>query len=75
MEKLGEFLGWCTGICFMAAVLTYIVKRVNKRWILPLPKESPVRQLYGKGMNGSSNTTGVLALARRRLWRCIWWCS
>lgn len=50
MEKLGEFLGWCTGICFMAAVLTYIVKRVNKRWILPLPKESPVRQLYGKVM-------------------------
>jgi len=46
MGELGEFLGWLTGVCFAAAVLNYVVKRVNRRWIAPLPKESPVRRGY-----------------------------
>lgn len=50
MEKLGEFLGWATGALFLAAMLNYAVKRINKRWILPLPKESTFRQYYQKGM-------------------------
>lgn len=50
MEKLGEFLGWATGALFLAAMLNYAVKRINKRWILPLPKESAFRQYYQKGM-------------------------
>jgi hypothetical protein len=50
MEKFGELLGWVTGVCFAAAVLTYLVKRINKRWILALPKESAARQAYQTGM-------------------------
>lgn len=50
MGELGEVLGWITAACFIAAVLNYFVKRINKRWIMPLPKESSVRQLYQKLM-------------------------
>jgi len=50
MGELGEFLGWVTGVCFIAAVLNYVVKRVNRRWVAPLPKESSFRRLYQKLM-------------------------
>ncbi len=50
MGELGELLGWITGVCFIAAVLNYFVKRVNKRWIAPLPKESSVKTIYQKLM-------------------------
>ena len=50
MGELGEFLGWVTGACFIVSVLNYVVKRVNKRWIAPLPKTSAFRALYQKLM-------------------------
>ena len=50
MEELGEFLGWVTGICFGASVLTFVVKRVQRMWIASLPKESKLRQIYQKIM-------------------------
>lgn len=50
MEKLGEFLGWLTGLFFAAALLTYLVKRIHKRWIAALPRESASRLAYQKLM-------------------------
>jgi hypothetical protein len=50
MEKLGGFLGWVTGICFGIAILNFVVKRVNKKWISKLPTDSKVKQIYQKLM-------------------------
>jgi hypothetical protein len=44
MGELGEFLGWLTGVCFIVSVCNYVVKRVNKWWIVKLPKTSSVRR-------------------------------
>jgi phosphatidylserine synthase len=46
MGELGEFLGWLTGVCFIVSVCNYVVKRVNKWWIVKLPKTSSVRKVY-----------------------------
>jgi hypothetical protein len=50
MGELGGVLGWITGVSFIAALLNYFVKRINKRWITSLPKESSFRSLYQKFM-------------------------
>lgn len=46
MGELGEVLGWATGVCFIVAALNYVVKRINKRLIAPMPKDSAVRKYY-----------------------------
>jgi NADH:ubiquinone oxidoreductase subunit 3 (subunit A) len=43
---MGEFLGWVTAICFIAALCNYVLKRVNKRWIAGMPKESAFKKAY-----------------------------
>ncbi len=50
MEKIGEILGWGTGICFIAAILNFFVKRINRQWIVKLPKDGTFRSLYQKFM-------------------------
>jgi len=43
---MGEFLGWVTAVCFIAALCNYVLKRVNKRWIMAMPKESEFKKAY-----------------------------
>lgn len=50
MKELGGVLGWGTGICFIAALLNYLVKRVNSKWVNKLQKDSAFRQFYQKLM-------------------------
>ncbi len=59
MDKLGEFLGWVTGVGYAAAVLNFFVKRIYRRWISALAKDSSVRILYQKLMQ---------ILVRRHRW-------
>ena len=46
MIELGEFLGILTAITFGAAIMNYIVKFVNRKWIMKLPKENVWKQRY-----------------------------
>jgi hypothetical protein len=50
MEELGEFLGWVTGACFAAAILDFLLKRVNKYWVSALPKDAPIRHPFQQVM-------------------------
>lgn len=50
MNEFGGFLGWVTAVCYFIAVANYFVKRIFRKWIVKLPKESIVRTDYQKGM-------------------------
>ena len=50
MGKLGDFLGWLTGLCFALALLNYLVKWANKRWGAKLPKDSDLKKNYNTFM-------------------------
>lgn len=50
MGEFGEFLGWATGACFFAAILNFAVKRIGRRWVASLPKESALRGLCQRGI-------------------------
>ncbi len=43
---MGEFLGWVTAVCFIAALCNYVLKRINKHWIAGMPKESGFKKAY-----------------------------
>ena len=46
MGELGEFLGILTAITFGAAIMNFVIKFVNRKWIMKLPKENVWKQRY-----------------------------
>lgn len=46
MENLGGLLGLLTGLLICLALLNYVVKWVNRRWVMKLPKESKFKAVY-----------------------------
>jgi len=46
MGELGGFLGILTGLLISLALLNYVVKWVNRRWVVKLPKESKFKAAY-----------------------------
>lgn len=43
MYLFGRLLGWLIVTCFTLTVLNYFVKRINRRFISKLPKDSEIR--------------------------------
>lgn len=46
MREIGELLGILTAWLFAFAILNYVVKFVNRKWVMKLPKESKFKQNY-----------------------------
>ena len=46
MYQLGNLLGILTAVLFGVAVLNFVVKFVNRKWVMKLPKESKFKQGY-----------------------------
>ena len=46
MGELGELLGGLTALLFILASMNYIVKFVNRKWVVKLPKESKFKQRF-----------------------------
>jgi hypothetical protein len=46
MDQLGNLLGILTAVLFSLAVLNFIVKFVNRKWVMKLPKESKFKKAY-----------------------------
>lgn len=46
MENLGGYLGILTGLMICLALLNYVVKWVNRRWVMKLPKGSRFKAAY-----------------------------
>ena len=46
MGELGGFLGILTGVLLCLALFNYVVKWVNRRWVVKLPKGSKFRAAY-----------------------------
>lgn len=50
MYQLGNLFGVLTAVLFGLAVLNYVVKFVNRKWVMKLPKESQFKKTYGACM-------------------------
>jgi hypothetical protein len=50
MYQLGNLFGILTVILFSLAVLNYVVKFVNRKWVMKLPKESKFKKAYSSVM-------------------------
>ncbi len=46
MGELGELLGILTAITFGAAIMNFVIKFVNRKWVMKLPKESKFKKNY-----------------------------
>ena len=46
MDELGGFLGILTGLLLGLALLNYVVKWGNRRWVMKLPKDSKFKAVY-----------------------------
>lgn len=50
MYSTGTILGWTIVTGLTLTLLNYVVKRVNRIWIMKLPKDSPGRAAYQRFM-------------------------
>lgn len=50
MYQLGNLFGVLTAVLFALAVLNYVVKFVNRKWVMKLPKESKFKKTYSDCM-------------------------
>jgi hypothetical protein len=50
MKEFGAVLGWFIFACLVFTVLNFFVKRINKKWIAPLPADSKTKSIYGPFM-------------------------
>lgn len=46
MSNIGNLFGVLTAILFGVAILNFVVKFVNRKWVMKLPKESKFKQGY-----------------------------
>ena len=46
MREIGELLGVLTAVLFGLAIMNYVIKFVNRKWVMKLPKENKFKQLY-----------------------------
>ncbi len=46
MNQLGNLLGVLTAVLFGFAVMNFVIKWVNRKWIVQLPKESALKKHY-----------------------------
>ncbi len=46
MREVGELLGVLTAILFGLAIMNFVIKFVNRKWIMKLPKENVWKQRY-----------------------------
>jgi len=46
MREIGELLGVLTAVLFGLAIMNYVIKFVNRKWVMKLPKENKIKQLY-----------------------------
>ena len=50
MREIGELLGILTALLFGLAILNFVVKFVNRKWVMKLPKENKFKQNYMSAM-------------------------
>ena len=50
MREIGELLGILTAVLFGLAIMNFVVKIVNRKWVMKLPKESKFKQSYASAM-------------------------
>ena len=50
MSQLGHYIGILTAITFSLAIMNFVIKFVNRNWVVKLPKESKFRAGYMKVM-------------------------
>ncbi len=46
MQLLGPALGIATAVLFGLAILNFLVKWINRKWVMKLPKENAFRSVY-----------------------------
>lgn len=46
MREIGELLGVLTALFFGLAIMNFVMKFVNRKWVMKLPKESKFKQRY-----------------------------
>ncbi|MEA4915265.1 MAG: hypothetical protein VB061_11925 [Christensenella sp.] len=46
MREVGELLGVLTAVAFGFAIMNFVIKFVNRKWIMKLPKENVWKQRY-----------------------------
>ncbi|MDD4311286.1 MAG: hypothetical protein PHW41_02250 [Eubacteriales bacterium] len=46
MREVGELLGILTAILFGLAIMNFVIKFVNRKWVMKLPKENKFKQSY-----------------------------
>lgn len=50
MRDIGNVIGILTAILFGVAILNFVVKFVNRKWVMKLPKENKFKQGYSTVM-------------------------
>jgi hypothetical protein len=50
MSQLGHYIGILTAITFSLAILNFVIKWINRKWVVKLPKESKFKAGYMKVM-------------------------
>ncbi|HWQ98211.1 MAG TPA: hypothetical protein VN538_09010 [Clostridia bacterium] len=50
MSQLGHYIGILTAITFSLAIMNFVIKFVNRKWVVKLPKESKFKAEYIKVM-------------------------
>lgn len=50
MRDIGNVIGILTAILFGVAILNFVVKFVNRKWVMKLPKENKFKQGYSSVM-------------------------
>lgn len=50
MYQLGNLLGILTAVVFGGAIMNFVIKFVNRKWVMKLPKESKFKQGYASVM-------------------------
>jgi len=50
MYQLGNLFGILTAVLFGGAILNFVVKFVNRKWVTKLPKESKFKKTYIEAM-------------------------
>jgi hypothetical protein len=50
MNQLGHYIGILTAIFFSLAIMNFVIKWVNRTWVMKLPKESKFKANYMKVM-------------------------
>ena len=46
MRDIGNLIGILTAILFGVAIINFVIKFVNRKWVMKLPKESKFKQGY-----------------------------